>query len=88
MSFSWLRPIVQWVIALFGGVGLGIAFMMVFLGERDLIRAVVFMCLFGVLCYIAVEMLLQKRYKVFTRRLLICCCICCGRWSGCARWDR
>ena len=78
VSFAWLRPIVQWVITLFGGVGLGIAFTMVFLGERDLIRAVVFMCLFGVLCYIAVEMLLQKRYKVFTRRLLICCCICCA----------
>lgn len=78
VSFRWLRPIVKWVIAVCGGMVMGLFLVSLFLGERNIVMATAAMCIFGVLCYIAVEMLLRKSYRVFRWPLLTGCGILCA----------
>lgn len=78
VSFRWLRPIVKWVISLCGGMGLGLFFVSLFLGEQSIVLSAVFICLFGVVCFIAVEMLLQKSYRVFRRGIFLGCGVLCA----------
>ena len=78
VSFRWLRPIVKWVISLCGGMGLGLFFVSLFLGEQNIVLCGASICIFGILCFIAVEMLLQKSYRVFRRGLFIGCGALCA----------
>jgi len=78
VSFRWLRPIVKWVISLCGGMVCGLFIVSLFLGETNVVLSTVFICIFGVICYIAVEMLLRKSFRVFRRTTFIGCAILCA----------
>lgn len=68
--FKWLRPIVLYVISVVGGMGFG--FLLYFLiglyGSESLLPLLVCQIIGGVVVYFAVQMLLNKSFKVFNRR--------------------
>lgn len=69
--FSWLHPIVLYVISAAGGMGLGMLLWMLLGYYSSNGNAVIlFFCevFTGLLVYFAVRMLLQKSFKVFDRR--------------------
>lgn len=68
--FNWLKPVVKYVIAVAGGLGLGL-FLAAIMYWNGLMPLLLCQFLMGTICYLAVEMLLQKRFKVFNRRLLL-----------------
>lgn len=69
--FSWLRPIVLYVISVAGGMGLGLL-LWALLGyyNSNGNALILFFCevFTGLMVYFAVRMLLQKSFKVFDRR--------------------
>lgn len=69
--FPWLRPIVLYVISVAGGMGLGMLLWMLlgYYGSNGN-AVILFFCevFTGLLVYFAVQMLLQKSFKVFGRR--------------------
>lgn len=68
--FDWLRPIVLYVMSVVGGMGFG--FLLYYLigldGSESLLALLVCQIIGGVVVYFAVQMLLQKSFKVFNRR--------------------
>ncbi len=68
--FDWLRPIVLYVISVWGGMGFG--FLLYYLIDFDYSDSLVLLLLCqiiaGIVVYFAVQMLLNKSFKVFTRR--------------------
>lgn len=68
--FDWLRPIVLYVISVVGGMGFG--FLLYYLigldGSESLLTLLVCQIIAGIVVYFAVQMLLQKSFKVFNRR--------------------
>lgn len=72
--FPWLRPVVRYVIAGAGGLGLGIVVYQIFQirATRESMPALVAcQMVMGALVYLAVEMLLRKSYKIFDKRTLL-----------------
>ena len=68
--FDWLRPIVLYVMSVVGGMGFG--FLLYYLldldGSEMLVLLLLCQIITGIVVYFAVQMLLQKSFKVFTRR--------------------
>ena len=68
--FDWLRPIVLYVMSVVGGLGFG--FLLYYLigldGSESLLALLVCQIIGGVVVYFAVQMLLNKSFKVFNRR--------------------
>lgn len=72
--FRWLKPIVRYVIAIAGGIGLGFGVYMLLEMNSDTgseIFLLVCQLLMGFVVYCAVEMLMRKRFKIFDRRTWI-----------------
>ena len=68
--FDWLRPIVLYVMSVVGGLGFG--FLLYYLvdlaNSESLLALLVCQIIGGVVVYFAVQMLLNKSFKVFNRR--------------------
>ncbi|MBQ2781821.1 MAG: hypothetical protein IJE94_01330 [Oscillospiraceae bacterium] len=68
--FDWLRPIVLYVMSVVGGLGFG--FLLYYLADlansESLLALLVCQIIGGVVVYFAVQMLLNKSFKVFNRR--------------------
>ena len=68
--FDWLRPIVLYVMSVVGGLGFG--FLLYYLigldGSESLLALLVCQIIGGLVVYFAVQMLLNKSFKVFNRR--------------------
>ena len=68
MAFRWLRPIARWTIGLCGGWGLGLFLHYAVLYNNDLVQLLICQVILGVICFFAAQMLLQKKFRIFTRR--------------------
>ena len=68
--FDWLRPIVLYVMSVVGGMGFG--FLLYYLidldGSDSVLLLLICQIIGGIVVYFAVQMLLQKSFKVFNRR--------------------
>ena len=67
MSFRWLQPIARWSIGLCGGWGLGLFLNYVMLGS-SFAGLLICQLVMGVICFFAAQMLLKKKFRIFTRR--------------------
>ena len=67
MSFRWLRPIARWSIGLCGGLGLGLFLNYVILGS-SFAGLLICQLVMGVICFFAAQMLLKKKFRIFTSR--------------------
>ena len=67
MSFRWLRPIARWTIGLCGGLGLGLFLNYVILGS-SFAGLLICQLVMGVICFFAAQMLLKKKFRIFTSR--------------------
>lgn len=68
MSFRWLRPIARWSIGLCGGWGLGLFLNYVILGSSSFAGLLICQLVMGVICFFAAQMLLKKKFRIFTSR--------------------
>lgn len=66
--FPWLRPVVLYVIALAGGMGLGILLWYMISAAKGLAALLVYQIISGLIVYFGVQMLLHKSFKVFNHR--------------------
>ena len=68
--FDWLRPIVLYVMSVVGGMGFGflLFYLIGFNSSESLLALLVCQIIGGLVVYFAVQMLLQKSFKVFNRR--------------------
>ncbi len=79
VAFRWAKPIFRYVIAIVGGLALGMGlFWMVFDGGFDRSRMGLLVCLLlmTVLCYFAADMLIKKSLRVFKngwKGMLVAC---------------
>lgn len=69
IAFRWLRPVVRWSVGLCGGLGLGVFLSTVVLGGfgSGIVKLILCQIFMGLLCFFAVQMLLQKTFRVFRR---------------------
>lgn len=67
MSFRWLQPITRWSIGLCGGLGLGLFLNYVILGS-SFAGLLICQLVMGVICFFAAQMLLKKKFRIFTSR--------------------
>lgn len=69
IAFRWLRPVVRWSVGLCGGLGLGLFLSTVVLGGfgSGIVKLILCQIFMGLLCFFAVQMLLQKTFRVFRR---------------------
>lgn len=67
MSFRWLQPIARWSIGLCGW-GLGLFLNYVILGSSSFAGLLICQLVMGVICFFAAQMLLKKKFRIFTRR--------------------
>lgn len=67
MSFRWLQPIARWSIGLCGGLGLGLFLNYVILGS-SFAGLLICQLVMGVICSFAAQMLLKKKFRIFTSR--------------------
>lgn len=68
MSFRWLQPIARWSIGLCGGWGLGLFLNYVILGSSSFAGLLICQLVMGVICFFAAQMLLKKKFRIFTSR--------------------
>lgn len=74
VSVSWVKPIFRWGIALCGGSLVAVFVTMIIRNVRNVsvfISVVICMIVFGFIFFFIAEMLLQKNFKVFSKRKLI-----------------
>ena len=70
--FPWLRPIVCYVISVAGGLAIGtLVFTLISRDGTDRIGLVLWQIVMGAVTYCAVQMLLQKSYKIWHRKTWI-----------------
>lgn len=70
--FPWLRPIVCYVISVAGGLAIGmLVFTLISRDGTDRIGLVLWQIVMGAVVYCAVQMLLQKTYKIWHRKTFI-----------------
>ena len=72
--FRWLKPIVRYVIAIAGGIGLGFGLYAILeMGNDPGAEIFLLVCqlVMGFVVYCAVEMLMRKRFKIFDKRTWI-----------------
>ena len=68
MAFRWLRPIARWSIGLCGGWGLGLFLHYAVLYNSNLTQLLICQVILGVICFFAAQMLLQKKFRIFSKR--------------------
>ena len=68
MSFRWLQPIARWSIGLCGGWGLGLFLNYAMLGSSSFAGLLICQLVMGVICFFAAQMLLKKKFRIFTSR--------------------
>lgn len=68
MSFRWLQPIARWSIGLCGCWGLGLFLNYVMLGSSSFAGLLICQLVMGVICFFAAQMLLKKKFRIFTSR--------------------
>lgn len=66
--FPWLRPVVLYVIALAGGLGLGLLLWMMIRNDESFVGLAVCQVVIGLIVFFGVRMLLHKSFRVFDRR--------------------
>ena len=66
--FSWLRPVVLYVIALAGGLGIGILLWYLLTAASSMLSLLLCQIVSGLVVFFGVRMLLHKSFKVFDRR--------------------
>ena len=70
VAFDWARPVFRYGVALCGGLALGLGLYSVVSLNRDTVSLpmlIVCFVLMGILCYFAVEMVLRKSFRVFSK---------------------
>lgn len=68
VAFSWAQPIFRWIIALVGGMALGLGlYELLLYGSTSLPLLAVCLLLMASLCYIAAEMIIRKSFRVLRR---------------------
>lgn len=68
MSFRWLQPAARWVIGLCGGLGLGLFLRYTAFIDSGFASLLICQLVMGVICFFAAQMLLKKKFHIFTRR--------------------
>ena len=68
MSFRWLQPIARWSIGLCGGLGLGLFLRYTAFIDGGFACLLICQLVMGVICFFAAQMLLKKKFHIFTRR--------------------
>lgn len=68
ISFRWLRPVARWSIGLCGGLGLGLFLHYTTFYGSGLFSLLLCQIIMGVICFFAAQMLLQKKFRIFTKR--------------------
>ena len=68
MAFRWLRPIARWSIGLCGGLGLGLFLRYTAFIGSGFACLLICQLVMGVICFFAAQMLLKKKFRIFTRR--------------------
>ena len=68
MSFRWLRPIARWSIGLCGGLGLGLFLRYTAFIDGGFACLLICQLVMGVICFFAAQMLLKKKFRIFTSR--------------------
>ena len=69
VAFRWLRPLARWAIGLCGGWGLGLFLdYLVFGSGHGFAGLLLCQLIMGVICFFAAQMLLQKKFRIFTKR--------------------
>ena len=68
ISFRWLRPIARWSIGLCGGLGLGLFLRYTAFIDGGFACLLICQLVMGVICFFAAQMLLKKKFHIFTRR--------------------
>ena len=68
MSFRWLQPIARWSIGLCGGLGLGLFLRYTAFIGSGFASLLICQLVMGVICFFAAQMLLKKKFRIFTSR--------------------
>ena len=68
MSFRWLQPIARWSIGLCGGLGLGLFLRYTAFIDGGFACLLICQLVMGVICFFAAQMLLKKKFRIFTSR--------------------
>ena len=68
ISFRWLRPIARWSIGLCGGLGLGLFLRYTAFIDGGFACLLICQLVMGVICFFAAQMLLKKKFRIFTSR--------------------
>ena len=79
ISVKVIKPIFRWGVAICGGVALTqemIQFLRQYMEINVFACTILFVLLFGILCFFAAEMLLQKKFRIFGKRCLSECAAC------------
>ena len=68
VAFSWAKPIFRYVIAILGGLSLGLGlYWLVFNGDGSHVELGVCLLVMTVICYFAAEMLIRRSLRVFRK---------------------
>ena len=68
VAFHWLRPVARWTIGLCGGWGLGLFLDYLMFDNSSFAGLLICQLVMGVICFFAAQMLLQKKFHIFTKR--------------------
>lgn len=72
VAYGWLRPIARQVIGVVGGLGFGFAiYAMTDWGGTSILRLMLCQMLAGIICCVAMEMLMRKSFRVLDRKGII-----------------
>ena len=81
ISVKAIKPIFRWGVAICGGMALTqemLQFLRQYMEINVFVSIIVFIILFGAICFFVAEMLLQKKFWIFTKRCLAECVACVG----------
>lgn len=68
VAFSWAKPIFRYVIALVGGLSLGLGlYWLISNGEGSRVALAIYLLVMTVICYFAAEMLIRRSLRVFRK---------------------
>lgn len=79
VSYNWMKPIFRWLIGFCGGIGLSLILTVIFfLNSRyETLFLILMSVIFSCICFLLSEMILQKGFRIFKRRVWL-------EWMGCA----
>lgn len=80
VAYPWMNPIFRWIIGFFAGVGLGLIFAGVFFGTDRMFAVILmlFSAVMTLLFFFLAEMILKKRFRIFTNKIWIEGVVCAG----------